>query len=115
MPKGAAERSGMPLALKLVLAAAGVGVLVFAVQGGEWGTLDLLKQQKRLARIRHEVDSLQHEVDSLTAYKKALQTDPVLQERIAREEFGMTKGPKELLYRFTEPARGDTGKGATKK
>jgi hypothetical protein len=34
----------------------------------------------------------------------------VTQERIAREEFGMVKGNKELLYRFTEPVPVDTGK-----
>ena len=28
--------------------------------------------------------------------------DPALQERIAREEFGMVRGNKELLYRFTD-------------
>jgi hypothetical protein len=40
----------------------------------------------------------------LKRYKHRLQTDPALQERIAREEFGMVRGNKELLYRFAEPA-----------
>jgi hypothetical protein len=31
-----------------------------------------------------------------------------VQERIAREEFGMVRGDKEILYRFAEPE--DTGK-----
>jgi cell division protein FtsB len=56
------------------------------------------------------IDSLQQVVDSLKRYKVRLQTDPALQERIAREEFGMVRGDKELLYRFAEPA--DTS-GAT--
>ena len=77
---------------------------VFAVQGGEWGTTDLIKQRSRLARSRHDVDSLQREVDSLKVYKKAIETDPLLQERIAREEFGMVKGNKEMLYRFIDPS-----------
>ena len=77
---------------------------MFAVQGGEWGTTDLVRQRARLARVNHEVDSLKHEVDSLRTYRAALETDPALQERIAREEFGMVRGNKELLYRFTEPA-----------
>ena len=93
-----------------MIALLGVGVLVFAVQGGEWGTTDLIRQQQRLKGIRHAVDSLQHEVDSLTLYKKAIETDPILQEKIAREEFGMVRGDRELLYRFTEPARADTAK-----
>ena len=78
-----------------------VAALVYAVQGGEWGTDDLLAQRARAARLRSQIDSLRHEVDSLARVKKAIQTDPAVQERIAREEFGMVRGDKELLYRFT--------------
>jgi cell division protein FtsB len=99
-------RTPAALALRVALALVGVGVLVFAVQGGEWGTTDLIRQSYRLKRVKHEVDSLSHEVDSLKAYKKLLATDPITQEKIAREEFGMVKGKKELLYRFTEPDSG---------
>lgn len=91
------------LIVRAVLALAALGVIAFAVQGGEWGTIDLIRQTSRLARVRHEVDSLNHDVDSLKKYKQQLLTDPVLQERIAREEFGMVRGNKEILYRFTEP------------
>ena len=35
--------------------------------------------------------------------KRRVETDPKLQERIAREEFGLVRGDKELLYRFAEP------------
>jgi cell division protein FtsB len=94
------------MVLRALIALAALGVIVFAVQGGEWGTLDLIRQKSRLARITHEVDSLRHEVDSLKKYKQLIQTDPVTQEKIAREEFGMVKGNKEILYRYTEP---DTG------
>jgi cell division protein FtsB len=79
------------------------GALLFAVQGGEFGTDDLLAQRSRATRLRAEIDSLRHEVDSLARVKKAILTDPVVQERIAREEFGMVRGDKELLYRFTTP------------
>jgi cell division protein FtsB len=101
----AAKKKATPgaLALRIILALAALGVIVFAVQGGEWSTVDLIRQKSRLARIRHEVDSLNHEVDSLKKYKQALLTDPVMQEKIAREEFGMVKGNKEILYRYTEP------------
>ena len=91
------------LIVRAVLALAALGVIAFAVQGGEWGTIDLIRQTSRLARVRHEVDSLNHDVDSLKKYKQQLLTDPVLQEKIAREEFGMVRGNKEILYRFTEP------------
>jgi cell division protein FtsB len=91
------------LAWRIVLALAALGVIMFAVQGGEWSTLDLFRQKSRLARVRHDVDSLKHEVDSLKKYKQAVLTDPVTQEKIAREEFGMVRGNKEILYRYTEP------------
>ena len=78
-----------------------VVALVYAVQGGEWGTDDILAQRKRAARLRAEIDSLKHDIDSLGKVKKSILTDPGVQERIAREEFGMVRGDKELLYRFT--------------
>ena len=102
------------IATRAVLALAAIGVVYFAVQGGEWGTFDLVRQRTRLARVHHELDSLKHELDSLKKYKAMVESDPVTQERIAREEFGMVKGNKELLYRFTEPAPGDTPKKVRK-
>jgi cell division protein FtsB len=90
--------------IKQVLMAVGVVVaLVFAVQGGEYGTRDLLRQSTRRKALVRTIDSLQHVVDSLTRYKKQIETDPALQERIAREEFGLVRGNKELLYRLAEP------------
>ncbi|MFA6167361.1 MAG: septum formation initiator family protein [Gemmatimonadaceae bacterium] len=88
-----------------ILAAVILGVGWFAVQGGEYGTSDLLRQHRRMTVLRHEVDSLQRQVDSLSRWKRAIETDPVVQERLAREEFGMVKGDKEMLYRFAEDRR----------
>ena len=81
-----------------------VAAIVFAVQGGEWGTSDLFAQRSRAARLRAEIDTLKRDVDSLARVKKSILTDPAVQERIAREEFGMVKGDKELLYRFATKA-----------
>jgi cell division protein FtsB len=90
--------------IKQVLIGVGViAALVFAVQGGEYGTRDLMRQRARKRTLVSTIDSLQHVVDSLKRYKRRVETDPVLQERIAREEFGMVRGSKELLYRFAEP------------
>jgi cell division protein FtsB len=83
----------------VVIAAA----VVYALQGGEWGTDDILAQRARASRLRATIDTLRREVDSLERVKKAILTDPEVQERIAREEFGMVRGDKELLYRFAEP------------
>ena len=97
MPPTARDR------VRIALLAAGAMVaLWFAVQGGEYGTIDLLRQRQRRSALQHEIDSLARIVDSLTRFKQRVLTDPRLQERIAREEFGMIRG-KELLYRITEP------------
>jgi cell division protein FtsB len=91
--------------VKRLLVAAGVlGALWFAIEGGEYGTRDLMRQRERKARLTTTIDSLQSIVDSLRRYKKRVETDPALQERIAREEFGMVRGNKEILYRIAEPA-----------
>ena len=88
---------------RVLLAAIATGVLVFAVEGGEYGTWDLLRQRIRARRIEARIDSLRHEIDSLSLVKRAILTSPAVQERIAREEFGMVRGGKEILYRFIEP------------
>lgn len=76
---------------------------MYALQGGEYSTTALLSQRARAARMRAGMDSLRREIDSLAKVKKAVQADPAVQERIAREEFGMVRGNKEILYRFAEP------------
>lgn len=84
----------------------GAVVVWFAIEGGEYGTIDLLQQQRERRRLTREIDSLSRLVDSLARYKTSVQMDPRVQERVAREKFGMVRG-KELLYRFAEP---DSGK-----
>jgi cell division protein FtsB len=88
---------------RVLLAALGAGIVVFAVQGGEYGTWDLVRQRSKREQLQARIDSLTRIVDSLERRKRAIRTDPAVQERIAREEFGMVKGDKELLYRFAEP------------
>ena len=61
-----------------------------------------MRQKERRARLALAIDSAQHVVDSLKQYKKRLETDPALQERIAREEFGLVRGDKEVLYRLAD-------------
>jgi cell division protein FtsB len=90
-------------AKRIVLGAILVGIVVFAIQGGEYGTSDLVRQRTRRERLESRIDSLTRLVDSLERRKRAIRTDAATQERIAREEFGMVKGEKELLYRFAEP------------
>ena len=95
----------MPPIVKRLGLVALVGVAIwFAVEGGEFSTLDLFRQRRRADAISKSIDSLQHVVDSLKRYADQVQRDPATQERIAREVFGMVRGKKELLYRFTTPA-----------
>ena len=84
---------------RVIVAGLMLGALVFAVQGGEYGTRDLMRQRDRRASLLQTNDSLQRIIDSLKIYKKRVETDPALQERIAREEFGMVR-KGEILYRF---------------
>ena len=51
------------------------------------------------------IDSLDRIVDSLRAYQRSVLRDPAVQERIAREQFGMVRGEKELLYWITDTTR----------
>jgi cell division protein FtsB len=67
------------------------GALLFALQGGEYSTPQWysLRSKERVERAR--VAELEREVDSLTRFKKLVESDPVTQERIAREQYGMLR------------------------
>jgi cell division protein FtsB len=93
-----------PVVKRLGVAALLIVGAWFAVEGGEFSTVDLFRQRSEQARITTSIDSLQRVVDSLKQYADKVQRDPAMQERIAREVFGMVRGNKELLYRFTTPA-----------
>lgn len=51
------------------------------------------------AELLRKTEQLQVETDELDKKIKALQTDPQLLEKIAREEYGMRK-PSEKVYRI---------------
>ena len=87
-----------------------LGALYFAVQGGEYTTRDLYVLDAKSRKLTHEVDSLQHQVDSLGRFLRLVRSDSATQERIAREEFGMVRGDKEILYRFGEDPSTTGGK-----
>ena len=98
-----------PKPARLILYALAAGAVYFAIQGGEYGTSDLVTQRLEKRRLTATIDSLTREVDSLRTYRKAVETDPRTQERIAREQWGMVRAG-EILYLFdTLP---DTGGGA---
>ena len=69
----------------------------YAVEGGEYGTTDLLALKGQVRRAREDIVRLRNDVDSLLRIERALQTDSVLQEKVARELYGMIR-PGEILY-----------------
>lgn len=86
-------------AARWAAAAALAFALYFAVQGGEYGTLDLLQLRREEKAERSKVVLLRTIVDSLTKAAKAIETDPRVQERVAREQFGMLR-KGEFLFRI---------------
>ena len=73
--------------------------LYFALQGGEYGTLDLLQLRREEAEESSNVERLHQMVDSLGRAAWAIEHNPRMQERVAREKFGMLK-KGEFLYRL---------------
>jgi cell division protein FtsB len=73
--------------------------LYFAVQGGEYGTLDLVALRRQAAEEAARVAVLERVVDSLDKAAVAIERDPRVQERVARESFGMIRRG-EFLYRL---------------
>ena len=78
--------------------AGAVVLLALAAWGGEYSTGDWLTMRRQLADEREKVAGLEAEVDSLAKAARDLETNPAMQERVAREEFGMIRDG-EILYR----------------
>jgi cell division protein FtsB len=75
------------------------GAAAYAVFGGEYGTFDWLELRRQERAETAAIERLEGEVDSLKRYGERLRTDRRLQEKIAREEFGMIR-KGEFLYRI---------------
>lgn len=78
--------------------AGGVALVALAVWGGEYGTADWITIRRQLADERAKVAGLRVEIDSLAKLAHDLETNPAVQERVAREQFGMIRDG-EVLYR----------------
>jgi cell division protein FtsB len=86
-----------------------VFALYFALQGGEYGILDLRQLRRETVEESTNVARLQHLVDSLGRIASAIERDPRMQERVARERFGMLKAG-EFLYRLVPTSKEVSGK-----
>jgi cell division protein FtsB len=82
--------------------------LYFAFQGGEYGTLDLRQLRQDVVEESTNVVRLQYLVDSLERLATAIEKDPRMQERVARERFGMLK-KGEFLYRLVPTEKSVSG------
>ena len=80
--------------------------LYFAIQGGEYGTTHLVELRRDIEREQEQVAQLRVAVDSLTRAAEAIRSDPRVQERVARESFGMIR-KGEYLFRIVP---GDTSR-----
>ena len=78
--------------------AGGIALLALAVWGGEYGTADWITIRRQLADERAHVAALRIELDSLARLATDLENNPAVQERVAREQFGMIRDG-EVLYR----------------
>jgi cell division protein FtsB len=85
-----------------------VFALYFALQGGEYGTLDLLQLRREEAEERANLERLHRMVDSLSRVATAIEHSPRMQERVAREKFGMLK-KGEFLYRLVPSEKNVSG------
>jgi cell division protein FtsB len=76
----------------------GIGLITLAAWGGEYSSADWITIRRQLAEERAKVAALQIEIDSLARLAHDLETNPAVQERVAREQFGMIRDG-EVLYR----------------
>ena len=96
---------------RLIGIAAAVVLAALAFQAGEYGVLDWLTLRSQLAEERRAVRELERQLDSLHRLAHTLETDPVAQERAAREQFGMIR-KGELLYRLVPKVEPGSEDGA---
>ena len=82
--------------------AGGLGLLALAVWGGEYGTADWITIRRQLGDERAKVAALRVELDSLARLATDLETNPAVQERVAREQIGVIRNG-EVLYRVVPP------------
>ena len=106
MPPKRATPRWRVLLNRTLFAAGCCALLWFAVEGGEYGTRELFRQRNYHKSLRLEVEGLEHDVDSLQKEKTLVKTSDAVLERIAREQYGMLRGSKEILF-WTDNARAD--------
>jgi cell division protein FtsB len=98
------EKLGRKWLRRLAWGGGGALVLYLAVEGGEYGTSDLWTQREQRQALETELEQLRDSVTQLRTVMEAVTTDTVLLERMAREQWGMVRGNKEILYWVRDPS-----------
>ena len=70
---------------------------VFAYWGGTFSEPNYRALRREESAASRQVVQLQREVDSLRIFRDSIATNPVVQERVAREHWGMLR-PGELTF-----------------
>ena len=83
---------------RIIAAVVILGGIAFGALGGEYSTLNWWTLRQQVTDENSAIERLRVEVDSLSKVAQALETDPVIQEKVARESFGMLR-PGEIEYR----------------
>ena len=83
---------------RIIAAVVILGGIAFGGLGGEYSTLNWWTLRQQVTDENSAIERLRVEVDSLSKVAQALETDPVIQEKVARESFGMLR-PGEIEYR----------------
>jgi cell division protein FtsB len=91
------RRKAFALAAFLIAAATMLNSLF-----GEGGILGLWKAREAHARLVQEVEALETENARLSAQIRALRSDPLVVERLARETLGMSR-PGEIVLTIRHP------------
>jgi cell division protein FtsB len=97
------EVDGRRLLKRLISGALFSVALYYALWGGEYTAFDLVRLAEQQSQQEVGLARARAEVDSLTALVRALESDPVAIEAVARERFGMIRAG-EVLYRFVDVA-----------
>ena len=89
---------------RILAAVVVVGGIAFGIFGGEYSTIDLWKLGRDIRTEQAATARLRVEIDSLRAYADSLRRDSAVQERVAREKFGMIRDGETLYH--VEPVEG---------
>ena len=87
-----------------------LGLLLVAALLGDNGALRLWRLRAEVTTLHHDVQALEAENERLTRAITDLRDDPVVLERLAREELGLVR-PGERVLRFPRSARPDGPRG----